>query len=858
MPPWTTDELRPGDGAIRRTLPAFLVAVLIAVSLNTAARAEVIHVPADYPTIQSAIEAAAYGDRVLVAPGTYLEHIDYLGKDLVVESSGGPESTIIDGSETGSVVSFVNGESRAAVLRGFTITSGGGSPIPATSTAYGGGGIYCSNAASPLVTGNIISNHRHPYNPMLGAGICVLAGAAPAIIGNTISDNTAEAGGGIMFMKSTGLVSGNTFSRNVADDYGWGGAIYCVSGDPTISGNTFTNNSAGSGGAIVTIANQCDPLITDNTFDHNTAASGGGAITSYLGSAALIEGNRFVANEATTGGAIHAQNSFPAIRANEFIDNTAGHLGGAIYQLRYRVEINGNLITGNEAERGGAVFCYLGKPDLINNLIIGNRATLYGGAVGLSEAEFDLFNCTISGNEAGTAGGAIHCDTGSDLLVRNSILWGNLASYDPEIHNAGSPNITVAYCDVLGGHPGTGNIDSDPLFTPGPGGDFYLSQTAAGQPVNSPCMDTGDPASLVQPGTTRTDGQPDTDPVDMGFHYLDFSPTAVLFVCPGPGPSNPPLVRLFPAGAIAQENEFAVLDSPGFGVNVTCGDVDGFRDSEILVGAGPGPTYGARVRGFSQDGRTVRNLDFHAFGTAGYGVEVAAGDIDGDGCDEIITAPGPGPAFGPQVRGWNYDGSGRVSAMADVNFFAYGSTGYGVEICAGDIDGDRFDEIVTGAGPGPSFGSHVKGWNVDGAVAAAIPGISFLAYTDSRFGVRVACGDLDGDGIDEIITAPGPDPAFPARIRGWNYDGGAISPIFVFVFNGWPGSEHVFGARIHSGTDFDGDGRDDVVIGPGPDPAAGPVLTVVSYGQTGARALYSVTAFPDTYSHGLNVAVGKR
>src|SRR5438094_9074035 len=82
---------------------------------------QVIHVPADQPTIQKAISAAANGDTVLVAPGTYVENIDFSGKIITVVSSGGPANTIIDGGQNGIVVNFANAEPRAAVINGFTI-----------------------------------------------------------------------------------------------------------------------------------------------------------------------------------------------------------------------------------------------------------------------------------------------------------------------------------------------------------------------------------------------------------------------------------------------------------------------------------------------------------------------------------------------------------------------------------------------------------------------------------------------------------------------------------------------------------------------------------------------------------------
>src|SRR5207249_11972489 len=61
-------------------------------------------VPAGQPTIQAAINAASNGDTVLVAPGTYHENINFMGKGITVTSSGGPSVTTIDGGRVGTVV----------------------------------------------------------------------------------------------------------------------------------------------------------------------------------------------------------------------------------------------------------------------------------------------------------------------------------------------------------------------------------------------------------------------------------------------------------------------------------------------------------------------------------------------------------------------------------------------------------------------------------------------------------------------------------------------------------------------------------------------------------------------------------
>ncbi len=326
---------------------------------------------------------------------------------------------------------------------------------------------------------------------------------------------------------------------------------------------------------------------------------------------------------------------------------------------------------------------------------------------------------------------------------------------------------------------------------------------------------------------------------------------------PGPAAANPPDVRVFPPenGAV-HLYEFAAYGADGYGVNVAAGDLDGDDLDEILTGAGPGAIYGPHVRGFALDGTPLPGLSFLAYGTNKYGVNAAAGDIDGDGFDEIITGAGPGAVFGPHVRGWDYDGGSGVTSLSGVNYFAYGTPKWGVNVCSGDIDGDGYDEIVTGAGPGTVYGPHVRGWNVDGGVATAISAVSFFAYSTNQFGVNVTCGDVDGDGIDEIVTGPGPGSVFGAHVRGWNHDGSGISPLpglSFFAFS-WP--ENRFGAKVSARADLDGDGRDEIVAGLGPDPAAGTTVSVFSYDGSQVTSWAAMESFAGL-TEGATVAAGR-
>ena len=113
-----------------------------------------------------------------------------------------------------------------------------------------------------------------------------------------------------------------------------------------------------------------------------------------------------------------------------------------------------------------------------------------------------------------------------------------------------------------------------------------------------------------------------------------------------------------------------------------------------------------------------------------------------------------------------------------------------------------------------------------------------------------------GSGAHHPAGHQGPGRIFGAHVRGWSYDGAAISAISAINFFAWPPGEARYGANVFTGADLDGDGRNELVVGPGPDPSRATPLKV--YRHTGSQVTewISLTAF-EGMSHGTNVAAGR-
>ena len=258
---------------IRRTIAAGAALLAAATSLASASGAHAattITVPAMEPTIQAAINAASNGDTVLVSPGTYTENIDFHGKAITVEGSSPTAPSIIDGGGVGPVANFSSGETTASVLRGFTLRHG----VTTSANAYMGGGVRIS-LASPSIISNVITGNTG----CSGIGVSIASGA-PLVQGNTISNNIQTGcSGGVgagMFVRdaSSAEIVGNTITGNTADS---GGGIELFSaGTATVQDNLIENNTGTTEGGGLDIVNQSDVNLVQNIVASNTSTGGAG------------------------------------------------------------------------------------------------------------------------------------------------------------------------------------------------------------------------------------------------------------------------------------------------------------------------------------------------------------------------------------------------------------------------------------------------------------------------------------------------------------------------------------------------------------------------------------------------------
>ncbi len=232
----------------------------------------VLNVPDDYETIQSAILAAVDEDTVLVAPGEYVENINFTGKAIVVMGNiEDPSATVIDGGGVGSVVTFNQEEPETAALTGLTIKNG---------SASFGGGIYIQNGHPTLSNLILMANSADSTG-----GAIFVANSHTTLSNVTIDSCFAPVGAGISIWNAQAdmnhlLISGNVCTKGAS-------ALYMMTATVSIDHTTIVQNDGGDlqGGIISCSGSDLEILnsiIAGNTpTDSMIFLDGGSANISY-------------------------------------------------------------------------------------------------------------------------------------------------------------------------------------------------------------------------------------------------------------------------------------------------------------------------------------------------------------------------------------------------------------------------------------------------------------------------------------------------------------------------------------------------------------------------------------------------
>jgi predicted outer membrane repeat protein len=377
----------------------------------TMSGADTLHVPGEHGTIQEAIDIAADGDEIVVAPGVYNELINLQGKRIHLNSSNGSDETVIDGAGLdGSVISCVSGETEKTVIEGFTITRGKGT---ANSQGQRWGGAAYLEWSSCTFCDCTFRDNSTDYTSAIAAVYPSTEGAL-AFYDCTFEENYDAYAWGCINARSL-LLSGCVFRHNssgvqagqvrVSDCLFEDQPGRCVGGGSVkVAGTTFLR-----GGVCVRAT---DRVVVDNSiFCFNENAAINCLKGEIVATNCLFEGN---------AGSIVGRYTDIFVDNCDFADNSGGLGGAAIYldiwfepgeSEEANVVVQKSTFAGNTAPRGGSVY-------------------FVDEAWGSISTSLEMRDCEFSNNSATEKGGAIYLQSVQEVSIERCSFQGNAASQE--------------------------------------------------------------------------------------------------------------------------------------------------------------------------------------------------------------------------------------------------------------------------------------------------------------------------------------------------------------------------------------------------------------------------------------------
>jgi predicted outer membrane repeat protein len=439
------------------------LAGIILICAPVTSRATTRRVPATYPTIQAAINAAVKGDTVLVSPGFYSGPgnvaLNPGGKAITIKSASGPGSCVIDGGNSNQIFVIQSGETTSTVIYEFTLQRGSG---------YAGGAVAISNS-SPTLSNIVFVDNSAIY----GGGCYASVGATntPVFSNCTFLENKAgdggeeSWGGGLMVVGGAGSIKDCSFISNVAIiPGGWiseGGALALQSDKTKVTNCAFDANVAWDGGGVIVDSNSL-ASFDYCTFDDNSGFGNGGGCDVTDGANPTFVNCVFTDNYGAFAGGLALFSGLGArIDACVFDHNTTDYVGGGLGNWGGILNISNCTFTANNASGsgggmwtnspakntltactfdsntavflGGGLYAQGATPTVISSVFVNNTVSdstsTGGGAYCSNSSTFKA--CLFDGNSA-TYGGGLAIggyNSGSTSIVVNSIFENNTASH---------------------------------------------------------------------------------------------------------------------------------------------------------------------------------------------------------------------------------------------------------------------------------------------------------------------------------------------------------------------------------------------------------------------------------------------
>lgn len=766
------------------------------------------------------IAVSPLGFPLSLATGTAADKITLaaVGAAATVITGDGADSVQIDGLSTGLVLFVQEGDDTVSFnapslatpgsldgfTTGFTFDGGTGTDTAifndaadTTGNAYalssagltrsGGVALGYTNVESAKVYGG--GSGSNTFAVMgLSAGVTVVDGAGNGtfnIAGDTLGGTNSFQGGDgkdTFQFEGSGLAAATTIDAGPGIDTA---TVRGTTGDDsiTITTNALTGSIAGAGAGTLTYTG-----LESAAVDSGNGSNG----LTYVDGSTLTLSYVYVPATAGSG-----KLTGPAGTTELSFTNTAKSLTFNGGSARDQMTVWGVSTTG----QGTGVETTSGNG--IDTLTISDKN------VAISNASIGILRSLAISSNAGVP-------TVKTLIVRTGNESGDSGD-QVTVTPSTSTNILI-----YGGGPAK---------TPG---DKLVVNTVGPRTVSLDTDISGNPITRV---TQISNG------ATVGFAQFETAPRVELFAV-GTGGGTIGRVQVYDAGSGQQKLELMPFGDTYTGpVSVATGDVNGDQYPDIIVSAGRGGAPHVKVF----DGLFGTELaSFFAYAPSFTGgVQVASGDINGDGVADVIIGSGVGG--GPHVRVI----SGADFKTEIMNFFAYDmSFRSGVQVAAGDVNGDGRTDVITGAGPGG--GPHVRAFSgKNGDVLA-----NFFAFDPNyRGGVNVTAADVFGDGKIAILAAPA--AAGGTTVYAYGVDGtlrttfnaagplaGAILPI-----------AREDGIRMTT-ADIDGDGVKDVITARGR--STQPIVRAYKLGSTTGSTgtielIRETTAFGGTYNGGIYV-----